>query len=149
MFFDLVIADRKWEWNYHIIFWIDNCSLLTWNLAYILSNLKDFKKSKKRTVWIWRDIFYWSHHTVAFYAGNLALACKMFSLSTSKKFAIQNNRLIQLHLIFYRTVTKNKLKVWKFQSHRRISFSAIWSGRMRGVSSFCCYHYFCPYFWHI
>ena len=32
---------------------------------------------------------------------------------------------MQLHLILYKTVKKNKLKIWKFQSHRVSSFSAI------------------------
>ena len=47
---------------------------------------------------------------------------KKFFLSTTNKFAIQNNPLMQLRLISCKTVNKNKLKVWKFQSHRLTSF---------------------------
>ena len=39
-----------------------------------------------------------------------------FFLTTSNKFAIQNNPFRQLCLIFHKTL--NKLKVWKFRSHR-------------------------------
>ena len=35
------------------------------------------------------------------------------------------NPLMQLSLIFYKTVDKNELKIWTFQSHRLSSFSAI------------------------
>ena len=38
---------------------------------------------------------------------------------------IQINPLMQLRLIFHKAVNKNKLKVWKFQSHNLSSFSAI------------------------
>ena len=56
------------------LFWVENCYLLTWNLAHILSNLKTFKGAIK-TFWIWRDTFYWSHHVSSFLAGNLAFTC--------------------------------------------------------------------------
>ena len=47
------------------------------------------------------------------------------SLPTSHKSAIKSNPLMQLDSIFYKTVNKNKLRVWKFQSHRFSSFLAI------------------------
>ena len=50
---------------------------------------------------------------------------KKFFLPTFNKFAIQNNPLTKLCLIFHRAVNKNKLKAWKFQSHRLSSFLAI------------------------
>ena len=53
-------------------FWVENCYLLTWNLAHILSNLKSFKEAIK-TFWMWPDIFYWSHDISTFSAGNLLL----------------------------------------------------------------------------
>ena len=37
-------------------FWVDNCYLLTWNLAHILSNLKTFLEAIK-AFWMWLDIF--------------------------------------------------------------------------------------------
>ena len=48
-------------------FWVENCYLLTWNLAHILSNLKTIK-----TFSMWRD---WSHHISAFSAGKLSFTC--------------------------------------------------------------------------
>ena len=51
--------------------------------------------------------------------------CIYFSLPTSHKSAIKSNPLMQLDSIFYKTVNKNKLRVWKFQSHRFSSFLAI------------------------
>ena len=50
---------------------------------------------------------------------------KMFFFTSSNKFAIQNNPLLQLLLIFLKTVKKYKLEVCKFQIHRLSSFSAI------------------------
>ena len=46
-------------------------------------------------------------------------------MHTSNKFAVQNNPLMQLRLIFYKAVNKPKLEVLKFQSHRLGSFQAI------------------------
>ena len=55
-------------------FWVENCHLLTGNLAHVLSNLKTFKELIK-TFWMWRDIFYWSHHISAILAGNFSSNC--------------------------------------------------------------------------
>ena len=55
-------------------FWVENCYLLTWNLAHILSNLKTFQKAIK-TFWMWRDIFHWSHHISGFSAKILPFTC--------------------------------------------------------------------------
>ena len=50
-----------------------------------------------------------------------------FSLPTSHKSAIKSNPLMQLDSIFYKTVNKNKLRVWKFQS-----VNCNWSGSGMG-----------------
>ena len=42
---------------------------------------------------------------------------------TNSQYAI--HPLVQLQLVFHKTVNENKLKVWKFQSHRFSSFLAI------------------------
>ena len=49
---------------------------------------------------------------------------KCFSLPTSNKFAVKNNEIVELRLIFHKTINKNNLKVWKFQSHKLNNFSA-------------------------
>ena len=54
-------------------FWVENCYLLTWNLAHILSNLKTFKEAIN-AFWMWREIFYWSH-ILAFSADSLPFTC--------------------------------------------------------------------------
>ena len=63
------------------------------------------------------------------YCGNillhLLLETKIFFLTTYYKFAIKNNPFMQLRLIICKTVNKNKLKVWKFLSHRLSGFSAV------------------------
>ena len=73
MYFELIIAYRKWEWNYphHIFFWIENCYLLTCSWAHILSNLKYFQRSNENIL-MWRHISCWSDHISAFPGGNLA-----------------------------------------------------------------------------
>ena len=76
MYFELIIAYRKWEWNYphHIFFWIENCYLLTCSWAHILSNLKYFQRSNENIL-MWRHISCWSDHISAFPEGNLAFTC--------------------------------------------------------------------------
>ena len=81
---------------------------------------------------------------------SIKLKKSLFFPPIFNKFAIQNNPLIQLYLMFHKTVNKNKLEVWKFQSHSLSSFWAIkkmvnWSGRGERVCSFCFYYYFCMY----
>ena len=53
--------------------------------------------------------------------------CIYFSLPTSHKSAIKSNPLMQLDSIFYKTVNKNKLRVWKLQS-----VNCNWSGSGMG-----------------
>ena len=70
-----------------------------------------------------------------------------FFLTTSNKFAIQNNPFRQLCLIFHKTLSK--LKVWKFRSHRLdicqyLKKNCNWSGRGEEVL-FCFYHSSCLY----
>ena len=60
-----------------------------------------------KTFRIWCDIFYWNHHISAFSAGNLD------NVNNVNNF------------INVKNVNKNKLKAWKFQSHRLSSFLAI------------------------
>ena len=64
-YFDLVIADRGWGWNY--LFLDRELLLIDLKLAHILSN--------KKSLWIRHDIFYWGHHIPTFSAGNLAFTC--------------------------------------------------------------------------
>ena len=99
-YFDIVIADNGWEWNYphHTFFWTQNCYLLTWKLAtHILSILKTF--------WMWRGIFYWSHHISVFFAGYLAfilfvrLEILVLFFLSSPCFASFNALSIKTHLL--------------------------------------------------
>ena len=119
------------------LFWIENCYLVTWNLANILMNLKSFTKAI-RTFWICRDIFFWNHHISAFSTGNLAFTCfccianyssiflflvcwrGLKSIKFKKEFffylpifAMQNNPLMQLRLIFHKMLIKTN---WNFKS---------------------------------
>ena len=48
-----------------------------------------------------------------------------FFLPNFDKAAIKNNPFMELRSIFYKTVKRNKLKVWEFWSQRFNSFSAI------------------------
>ena len=48
--------------------------LLFIDLTHILSNVKTFIEAIK-TSWIWRDVFYWSHHISAFSVGNITFTC--------------------------------------------------------------------------
>ena len=50
---------------------------------------------------------------------------KSFFPPTFNKFAIQNNPVMQLRLVFHKTGNKNNIKEWKLKSHWLSSFSSI------------------------
>ena len=49
---------NHWQWNdpHNVFIWIENCYLLTWNLAHILCNLNALKEAIK-FFWIWHEFF--------------------------------------------------------------------------------------------
>ena len=63
------------------------------------------------------NIYYGNYYFILVWKGLKPPKSKklFFFLHTSKKFAIQNNPLMQLRLIFHKTFNKNILKVWKFK----------------------------------
>ena len=65
---------------------------------------------------------------------------------TSNKFAVQNNRLMQLCLIFHKTLIKANWKSENFKVIDVIVFQQLrklWKGE--GTKFFCSFHYFCLY----
>ena len=77
-------------------FWVENCYLLTWNLAHILCNLKAFTEAIK-TFWMWR---HWSHHISAFSAGNLPLTV-LVRLQTLVVFFVYFSAFCEFQCHFY------------------------------------------------
>ena len=49
---------NHWQWNdpHNVFIWIENCYLLTWNLAHTLCNLNALKEAIK-FFWIWHEFF--------------------------------------------------------------------------------------------
>ena len=122
----------------HFFFLIDNCYLLTWNLAHILSNLKTIKKQLKHFKYdmaFFTEVISYQHFlqvsqlllifvkhfknfsviSIRTFLAQYLLWEEYFTsfcfggaffLSTSNKFAIQNNPLVQLRLIFHKTLIK-------------------------------------------